>query len=160
MMKGIPAPHVESDLFKYMIVPLTPSHVNERINLEKESKGKFLKVSKERQDVYERRLFTLSVCAFLRIVYNMLNNMPNESNSSKILNFLSTRSNLTEIMYLCERAGWGEGYISSKFLKIISLNVRNSEDEVNPSGARKLFENDIAIYHLRFIALGKIIDFF
>lgn len=63
-------------------------------------------------------------------------------------------------MYLCERAGWGEGYISSKFLKIISLNVRNSEDEVIEGGRRRLFEDDIAIYHLRFIALGKIIDFF
>lgn len=81
MMKGIAPPKIESDLFKYIIVPLTPGHIDERLNLEKESKGKFLKVNKERQDVYEKRLFTLVVCAFLRIIYNMLNNMPNEVNS-------------------------------------------------------------------------------
>lgn len=160
IMRGMPPPKARSDLFKYTMVPLTPGHISERVNLQKEPKGKFLKVRKERMDVYERRIFTLNVCALLRLIYNMLNNAPNPENSHKILHFLSSRNNLTDLMYLCERAGWGEGYISSKFLKIISLNVRNSEDEIVKGGRNRLFEDDIAIYHLRFIALGKVIDFF
>jgi hypothetical protein len=63
-------------------------------------------------------------------------------------------------MFICERAGWGEGYISSKFLKIISLNIKMSEDQILSNGRKKMFEDNIGIYHLRFIALGKIIDFF
>lgn len=169
LMKGSTPPQPESDIFKYYLSPLIPIKSEFKADFDSPTVTlSYLEEESLPESIYRDRLFTLNVCAFLRILYNMMVQNPNPTNSALNSMFLRSSKNLNQIMYVCERAGWGTGYIASKFLRIISLSLSSSDqedfkleqDRIPEEDEVPKFSKEIGVYHLRFVALGKIVNFF
>lgn len=108
---------------------------------------------KESNKVVERRLFSLNVCAFLRIVHNMLTYKPSHLGVEYTIQFV--KSSMNQIIRVCEYGDWGEGFIASKFLAIVTEVV-----EQGSNGDMVSFEQAIDNYAIIFTSLSKILSFF
>lgn len=82
--------------------PLTPADITVNSNIQMKPKATQYVPSQPRKDDWAKKLLTLKICAFLRLIYNMLKNLPYVENLQKTLQFLNSKSNLQIIILICE----------------------------------------------------------
>jgi hypothetical protein len=121
---------------------------------EDQSGEKFLVYSDTKE--LNHRLFTVNLCALLRIIFNGLSFYPSENNSDSILDSLNNKEFIRNLLNACSFAGWHHGFLSSKFLRLIRIAI--DQNLVKKGSAN--FLDQIGFYHMIFNSLGMIMDFF
>lgn len=100
-----------------------------------------------------RRIIT--ICAYLRIVYAMLGYSPDPKLAQAVAQKMCVRNDyLKELTLICEWAGWKEGNIAAKYLRIINFIL-----EVAPKAKTKEFMTGYMIISRALAQILKIIDF-
>lgn len=157
----------KSDVHQYQLVPLMPQSQDmvRKIN-EIQPKKQLGNRSLKRTDYFadliqlesDKKLFAIGMSAFLRIIYNFLCYY-NELNS--FANLLRDGQFMQTLINACEMAGWHNGYLSSKFLRIVKFIMEDSSFlEQKSSESANKFANHTSYYHLIFTSLSSILDYF
>jgi hypothetical protein len=151
------------EIYKFVLFPMTgvpevkaaPKQVKSSQEGGKEGRGdKFLVFSDSKE--LNHKLFTINLCAVLRIIFNGLSFYPGENNVDVILDSLNNKEFIRSLLSACSFAGWHHGFISSKFLRLIRIAIDQSLIKKSSSN----FLDQIGFYHMIFNSLGTIMDFF
>jgi hypothetical protein len=154
----------KADAAQYLMVPLMPDLVakDEVPGEESESSEEIQKTEKNR-DPFEKmpeedilkNLFVINLCALLRILYNA-SCLQKENLSIKHL--LNDKVFMTQMNKACNFAGWHNGFLSSKFLRLVKYAVDDSS--TIEGGSTKNFSSLTGYYHLVFKSLSNVLDYF
>ena len=145
--------------------PMTPQHIKRKSKLNCIHLKDF--VNEGVGDIeYEKKMLCLCTCAYLRFLDNILTRLPKspDSNITNIVAQLNKGSFIEKIVNICDKAGWSDGFISSKFQDVIKKMVHIlfyvQKEKRGKNGLDKDdFKKKIEIYGIIFKAIDKVLIF-
>ena len=157
----------KSDVARYQLVALIPELVLPLVDKKSKALPPALKkgaadtdkvnsfLYSTTEEEYYLRLFSVDMCALLRIIYNgCVLGVKNDV----VLELLNNKGFMKQILRACNHAGWDKGLLSSKYLRLVNMSVTAGADAANNDGA--LFEGKISYYSMIFKSLANIMDYF
>jgi hypothetical protein len=152
----------KADVVQYQLVPLMPELVLREGAMMGIRAAKTMIFSQD--DPFEilsdderlKHLFVIDLCALLRILYNGATYMKNHL---VIKHLLNDKHFMTQMNKACNFAGWHNGFLSSKFLRLVKFAV-HAEGLSSADDKSGKFCTQTGYYHLVFKSLSNVLDYF